>query len=57
MSLDKPTREHLEIEINRALDFIQTFDINLIKLNKSFGDRSEMIKQICDITYPNLKFK
>ena len=54
---DKQTREHLEIEINKALDFIQTFDINLIKLNKSFEDRSEMIKQICDITYPNLKFK
>ena len=54
---DKQTREHLEIEINKALDFIQTFDINLIKLNKSFEDRQEMIKQICDITYPNLKFK
>ena len=57
MSLDKQTREHLEIEINRALDFIQTFDINLIKLNKSFEDRSEMIKQICDITYPSLKLR
>ena len=54
---DTQTREHLEIEINKALDFIQTFDINLIKLNKSFEDRQEMIKQICDITYPNLKFK
>ena len=53
---DKQTREHLETEINKALDFIQTFDINLIKLNKSFEDRQEMIKQICDITYPNLKF-
>ena len=52
---DKQTREHLSQEINSAIDFIQVFDINLLKCNKSFEERNEMIKQICDIQYKDIK--
>lgn len=52
---DKQTREHLTQEINSAIDFIQTFDINLIKCNQSFEVRNNMIQQICNDTYANLK--
>lgn len=52
---DKQTREHLNQEINSAIDFLQIFDINLLKCNTDFQTRSNMIKQICDSQYLYIK--
>ncbi|MBN1076073.1 hypothetical protein DVV91_17270 [Clostridium botulinum] len=52
---DKRTREHLSQEINSEIDNLQIFDIQLLRCNKSFEERNDMIKQICDSQYPQIK--
>lgn len=52
---DIQTREHLDTEVNKALDELQLFDINLLTCNMSFGERCNMIKQVCETKYINIK--
>lgn len=53
--IDKQTREHLTIEVNKTIDFLQEFDINLLTCGMDFDTRDKMIKQICEINYKNIK--
>ena len=52
---DKNTRDHLNREINSAIDFLQEFDINLLTCNMNFDTRNNMINQICETKYSKLK--
>lgn len=52
---DKQTREHLTIEVNKAIDFLQEFDINLLTCGMDFETRNKMIKQICETNYKYIK--
>lgn len=53
--LDKQTRNHLAIDINKAIDSLQKMDINLLTCNVNFEGRNNMIKQICDSDYKHIK--
>ena len=53
--LDKMTREHLNIEYNKAISYLQLFDINLLQCNIDFENRSKMINNICELNYKHLK--
>ena len=53
--LDKNTREHLNTDINKALDKLQEFDINLLDCNMDFETRKSMIENICNTNYKNIK--
>lgn len=53
--LDKMTREHLSVEYNKAISYLQLFDINLLQCNIDFENRSKMINNICELNYKHLK--
>lgn len=52
---DKQTREHLATEVNKIIDFLQEFDINLLTCGMNFETRDKMIKQICQTNYNHIK--
>lgn len=52
---DKQTREHLSQQLNKAIDDIQIFDINLLSCGIDFEDRKRMIENLCEINYKNIK--
>lgn len=52
---DKQTREHLQSKINKSIDEIQVFDINLLTCGIDFKNRKRMIENLCDINYKELK--
>jgi phage anti-repressor protein len=52
---DKQTREHLTTEVNKVIDFLQEFDINLLTCNMNFEMRNQMIRQICETNYSHIK--
>lgn len=52
---NKKTREHLTTEVNKAIDFLQEFDINLLTCGMDFKNRTKMIKQICENNYSYIK--
>lgn len=52
---DKQTREHLTTEVNKTIDFLQEFDINLLTCGMDFDTRDTMIKQICETNYKHIK--
>lgn len=52
---DKNTREHLKIEVNKAIDSLQHMDIFLLINNKSFEERNSMIKTMCNSEYKYIK--
>ena len=52
---DIQTREHLNSDINSALDYLQKLNISLLDANISFEERSKIIKITCDNQYSHLK--
>lgn len=53
---DIQTREHLDCNINSALDFLQKLNTSLLDSNMSFEKRGRIIKTTCTNQYGNLKF-
>lgn len=53
---DKETREHLEGEINNALDFLQKLNISMLDNNLSYLQRMRMIEMMCTSQYIHIKF-
>lgn len=53
---DNITRDHLDEKQNSALRELQTFNTNLLIANMDFEKRSDLIKQICETKYSNMKF-
>ena len=54
---DRETREHLEIEINKALYNLQIVDCSLLMANLDFETRSRIIKDTCNTKYSDLYIK
>lgn len=54
---DKITRDHLDSQINNAIEEIQSFNTNLLINDFDFSTREEMIKNICYKKYGDIKIK
>jgi len=53
--IDKQTREHLLIEQNKTINFLQLMIIGLVMGEIEFNERNKIIKNICDSKYSHLK--
>lgn len=51
---DKSTREHLNCEINKAIDELQLINSSLLLANMDFETRKSIIKSTCDGKYKHL---
>lgn len=51
------TRDYLIEDQNSALLFLEEFNIQLLLADMDFESRNNMIKNVCDNKYPNLKIK
>lgn len=51
---DKLTREHLNCEINKAIDELQLINSSLLLANMDFETRKSIIKSTCDSKYKHL---
>lgn len=51
---DKLTREHLNCEINKAIDELQLINSSLLLANMDFETRKSIIKSTCDAKYKHL---
>lgn len=54
---DKITRDHLDIETNKALDELQILNTSLMMSNLSFEMRKQIIKTTCNNKYNHLYIK
>lgn len=52
---DKVTRDHLNTEVNKAIDQLQILDTGLIIANMEFEKRKEVIALTCISKYSHLK--
>lgn len=52
---DKVTREHLNLQINKALDELQILDTDLVIANMEFEKRKEIIELTCIGKYAHIK--
>lgn len=53
-ALDNKTRDHLDAEVNKAIYQLQNNDILLIRINKSFAERKEILKQLVQVDHQDI---
>lgn len=54
---DRDTREHLEVEHNKALYQLQMVNSSLLMANLDFETRKQIIKETCKNKYKDLYIK